>query len=218
MADIFEFWSRIDRGALVHPADRAVFDRLDPSKHGFQLDCLPGCFAGSLLTASVVLLYLSPGFSPADLDDAASEDGKDYRYRCYAGNQPFRDSGPGVNWLTSRTKRFADYATVQQNFATLNIGAYHSTNVGSIETLLALPSSRVSISWAQDVLFPEAEAGKRVVLCMRAASSWGLDVGRRYNGTLFAPSVTRGGHLIKSDENMRLVEIVRDRLAHVPKR
>jgi hypothetical protein len=30
-----------------------------PEKHGFELDCLPGCFAGPLKTASVVLLYLT---------------------------------------------------------------------------------------------------------------------------------------------------------------
>jgi hypothetical protein len=213
MADIFEFWSRIDRGALIHPADKAVFDRLAPEKHGFQLDCLPGCFAGRLRTASIVMLYLSPGYSKADLDDAASEDGKDYRFRSYEGNLPFRDSGPGLKWLKSRTKVFADFSIVKPNFATLNIGAYHSTNVRSFASLLTLPSSRVSLSWAQEVLFPEAEAGKRIVICMRAAACWGLDVGRRYEGTLFAPAVNRGGYLIKNEENAQLVALVKDRLA-----
>jgi hypothetical protein len=58
--DIFEFWSQIDRGARIHPADKRVFDRMRPEKHGFRLDCLPACFTGSLRDAPVVLLYLSP--------------------------------------------------------------------------------------------------------------------------------------------------------------
>ena len=213
LIDIFDFWSHVERGTLVHPADKEVFNRLDAAKHGFRLDCLPGCFAGRLRSAPIVLLYLSPGFSPADLDDAASEDGKDYRFRSYAGDQPFRDNSPGAKWLRSRTKRFADYETVKEQFAILNIGAYHSTDVQSFASLLALPSSRVSLSWAQEVLFPQAEAGKRIVICMRSAECWGLDVGRRYGETLFAPHVNRSGHLIRNDENQRLIEIVRNRLA-----
>lgn len=209
MVDIFKFWSEVEHGTLVHPADREVFNRLDATRHGFQLDCLPGCFAGRLRSASVVLLYLSPGLSPADLTDAASEDGKEYRFRSYTGDQPFRDNGPGAKWLRSRTKSFVDFATVREKFATLNIGAYHSTNVRSFASLLALPSSRVSLSWAQEVLFPQAEAGKRVVICMRSAEYWGLDVGRQYGGTLFAPRVNRGGYLIKNDENARLVALVK---------
>src|SRR5712691_4407106 len=58
MADIFEFWSRIKRGERIHPDDKEVFDRMNPERHGFELDCLPACFAGRLKTASVVLLYL----------------------------------------------------------------------------------------------------------------------------------------------------------------
>jgi len=212
VVDIFEFWSRVQRGTLVHPADRKVFDRLDPAKHGFQLNCLPGCFAGRLRSAPIVLLFLSPGYSETDVTDAESDDGKNYRFRSWQGDAPFREVGPGKKWLESRTRIFADFSTVRQSFATLNIGAYHSRDVRSFASLLALPSSRVSLSWAQETLFPQAEAGERIVICMRSAAYWGLEVGRLYRGTLFAPHVNRGGHLIKNDENKRLVEIVKSRL------
>jgi hypothetical protein len=82
----------------------AMLFRLDAERHGFQLQCLPGCFAGRLRTAPLVLLYLSPGFSEDDVADAQSEDGKDYRLRSWQGNEPFRDHGPGRSWLESRTK------------------------------------------------------------------------------------------------------------------
>jgi hypothetical protein len=89
--------------------------------------------------------------------------------------------------MLSRTKNFGDYETVKNKIALLNIGAYHSADVRSFGSLLALPSSRVSLGWAQEVLFPDAEAGKRVVICMRSASCWGLERGRKYGKSLFAP-------------------------------
>ncbi len=76
MTDIFEFWSRIERGAHVHPADVKTFERMDAERHGFQLECLPGCFAGRLKTAPIVLLYLSQGFIDSDIADAASKEGQ----------------------------------------------------------------------------------------------------------------------------------------------
>jgi hypothetical protein len=213
VTDIFEFWSQIKRGACVHPADVKAFKRMDAERHGFQLDCLPGSFAGKLRTAPIVLLYLSPGYSPDDVDDAKTKEGKDYRFRSWGGNEPFRDHGPGEKWLASRTKSFCGYETVKHNFAVLNIGAYHSKDVKSYSSLLALPSSRISISWAQEVLFPEAEAGRRVVICMRAAAYWGLDTGRKYKGTLFAPPVNRSGHLLSGPEKNAISQVVRRRVA-----
>ena len=213
MTDIFEFWSHIRRGENIHPADEKVFARLDPRKHGFRADCLPACYGGRLRSAPVVLLYLSPGFSEGDLKDAASDEGKDRYLRRWAGNEPHRSEGAGSKWLKSRTKCFADYKTVSDKVATLNIGAYHSTDVRSYSALLALPSSRVSLSWAQNVLFPEAESGKRIVICMRSAAYWGLDTGRTYGESLFAPYVNRAGYLKKSDENQKIVEKVRAALS-----
>src|SRR5712671_5086241 len=76
MADIFEFWSQIKRGETIHPADREVFSRINPNKHGFQLDCLPACYGGKLKTAPVVFLFLSPGYSEFDREDAQSDAGQ----------------------------------------------------------------------------------------------------------------------------------------------
>ncbi|MEY9634111.1 hypothetical protein ABIF66_002340 [Bradyrhizobium japonicum] len=67
MADIFKFWSTIGRSDTVHPLDKPVFARLN-SSHGFDFRCLPSNIGGKLRTAPIVLLYLSPGFSKADVD------------------------------------------------------------------------------------------------------------------------------------------------------
>jgi len=125
MVDIFEFWSRIKRDEHIDPADKDVFGRMNPEKRGFELDCLPACFAGRLKTATVVLLYLSPGHDQAISDDAKAEETKDYYFRRYRGDEPFRDTGLGKSWIESRTKIFADYATIKKHFALFNIGAYH---------------------------------------------------------------------------------------------
>jgi hypothetical protein len=215
IADIFEFWSQIGRGESVHPGDRKVFDRMDSKKHGFRLDCLPSSFGGRLRDAPVVLLYLSPGFGEQDVIDAQTDEGKDYYVRRWRGYEPVRDIKS--NWMLSRTKNFGDYETVKNKIALLNIGAYHSADVRSFGSLLALPSSRVSLGWAQEVLFPDAEAGKRVVICMRSASCWGLERGRKYGKSLFAPEVNpRSGYLLNNDDNKHLVHMVQKRLTDSP--
>jgi hypothetical protein len=119
MMDIFEFWSQIKRGETVHPADRKIFTRINPEKHGFQLDCLPASYGGKLKTAPVVFLFSSPGYSEFDLEDAQSEEGKEYYLRRWTGEEPFRDHGRGKAWLLSRTKIYAPYEIARHYVATI---------------------------------------------------------------------------------------------------
>jgi len=215
MTDIFKFWSRIDRGSRIHPDDEHVFARLGAQKHGFDLRCLPAAFGGPLKSAKVVLLFASPGLSSKlDLRDAKTVKGRDYYMRRWKGREPFRGEGDGSKWLASITNRFGEYNEVRKRIAVLNIGAYHSPRVKDWRALMSLPSSRVSLNWAQTVLFPRAESGEVVVMCMRAATSWGLERGRKYPGTLFAPFVNvQNGYLVHSVTNDRLVDVVKERLA-----
>ena len=98
-------------------------------------------------------------------------------------------------WWESRTKCYGPWEELQSKIAILNIGAYHSKKFKDRPLLAALPSSRVSLDWAQRVLFPSAIRGDRVVVCLRAAKFWGLTEGERYGRALFAPFVTRRGHM-----------------------
>jgi hypothetical protein len=216
-SDIFDFWSRIKRGERIHPDDRPVFARMNPERHGFKLDCLPCCFAGPLLTAPVVLLYLSPGYDRkgGDEADAESEEGKDYYFSRWKGSQPLRDGGPGTVWSKRRTKSFGDYEVVRNKIAILNIGAYHSTKMESYASMLALPSSRVVLDWSQNHLFPEAEKGNRVVICMRSHAYWGLEAGKKYGGTLLSPKTTRDGLLPRTDQDA-IIRIAQQRLGMLP--
>jgi hypothetical protein len=201
-ADIFKFWAEIEAGAMKHPADAAVLARVD---HGLDLKCLPAAFAGPLRTAPIVLLYLSFGLHEMDRVEARSDEGRARYMRMRKGYEPL--PGPdehltGHRWWSSRTRAFGDWEDLRDQVAVLNICAYHSRTFRDYGLLAALPSSRVSLGWAQSVLFRQAEAGERVVICLRASKYWGLKAGRKYGRSLFAPEVTRSGFM-KSSVSVR---------------
>lgn len=210
--DIFKFWD-IPVKAGPHPADREVLKRVE---HNFDLKCLPGCFAGPLKTAHVVLLYLSPKLSDQDYIDAKTRRGQDRYRRVRLGNEPLvgpEDHESAWKWWSSRTKSFGYWQDLRTKVAVLNIGAYHSKIFADEPLLAALPSSRVSIDWAQSVLFPEAIAGRRVVICLRSAQFWGLQQGKRYGKALFAPNTNRSGFMLKNEMREQVILKVRSVLA-----
>lgn len=216
MTDIFKFWSQVQEADREHPADREVLARV---KHGFDLARMPGCFVGQLRTAPVVLLYLSPGWSEHGHVDRLSKSDKERAIRKHGGNEPIPDlDRPGIRWLASRTKCFGPWNVVRPHVAVLNIGAYHSKTFEDKPLLAALPSSRMSLSWAQDVLFPQAVRGERVVVCMRAARFWGLEVGNRYGEALFTPEVVRGGYMKRSELREQVIEAVKAAIAKAAER
>ena len=196
--DLFDFWSLIGPSECIHPADRDVFDRVK-DRHGFNLHCLPACFMGPLRTAPVVLLFLSFGFHDEDLVEAKSERGQNRYMKMRLGDQPL--PGPEEHtvawkWCVSRTKCFGRWEDLRTKIAVLEIGAYHSRTFKDDPLLAALPSSRASLDWSQAVLFPQAIAGERAVVCLRSSRFWGLQEGKHYERSLYAPRVTRGGHML----------------------
>ena len=151
---------------------------------------------------------MSPGLAPQDEIMATTREGQDTYVRRRQGEEPLPNlDTPAGKWWTERTRCFGlDHAVIARHVAILNIGAYHSKEMNDTELLAALPSSRVCLDWAQGVLFPEAESKKRVVICLRAAKFWGLKSGQRYEGTLFAPPVTRGGHMIRGASRDEVID------------
>ena len=208
-ADIFDFWADVPGDARVHPSDQPVFARygsVEAPGHGFDLRCLPLPFGGPLRTARVVLLFQSPGQSPQDVDEANTPEA----HARYQKQREGRASlvGPDEHnaawrWWAERTKRFGDWRELRDKIAYLNIGAYHSPTFRDLPVLAALPSSRAALGWAQTVLFPQAEHGERVVVCLRSAQFWGLGKRRRCGKDLYAPEVGRGGHIVGKGERAK---------------
>ena len=215
MRDIFDFWAECPFDARIHPQDKPVFDRSFLGHMGFDLNCLPAGFAGRLRSAPVVLLYLSPGWAQADVDEASNEAAQ----RRYAdrrkGDRPLdsKEGHPGHHaWWSSRTKVFGSENVVREKVAILNLGAYHSKAFQAHHGLAALPSCRVALDWAHTVLFPQALKGEKTVVCMRSATSWGLKTGENYEGTLFAPPTVRGGHMIHGEDREKVIAAVKARI------
>ena len=200
--DIFDFWAEVAPGDRTHPKDRDVLARID---HGFNLECLPSGFSGPLRSAPVVLLYLSPGFKPQDVVEANTLEGKTRYVGMRTGLQALpgpEDFYPAWKWWESRTKIFGPWTHLRDKIALLNLGGYHSENVKNPNMLLSLPSYQVAKNWAKDILFPQAEQGDRVVVCMRSVRLWGFDSKpRRYGKALFVPKFTRSGHMHKTGEH-----------------
>jgi hypothetical protein len=193
--DIFEFWAEMPEGKYEHPADLSVLERME---HSFSRDCVAGPYNGRLRTAPVVLLFLSPGLDESDPAHSASVLGCRYYAEKQTGNHdlPTETEHPSAyRWLNRIIKQFGvSYEQARSNIATLNIGAYKSKTFDDWAMLAALPSSRVCLDWAQSVLFPQAEAGERTVVCLRSPKYWGLRVGTS-NGSLFCPEYVRSGDM-----------------------
>jgi hypothetical protein len=200
---IFTFWSRIGPTAKIHPADQYVFRRVGKRGHRLRLKCLPCPFAGRLKDALVVFLFLSPGFSSRDLKDAKTRRGQAHYSKKRKGLQPWSEQDAGAEWLKKILKMFElDFEAARNKVAVLDIGAYHSKEFRDYPLLAALPSSRVSLEWAQGVLFPQAIRGERVVVCLRSAHFWGLERGTNL-GRLFVPDVTRGGRMRRTTHTQK---------------
>jgi hypothetical protein len=210
MSNIFEFWSQIGKADRIHPADKPIFARLK-SSHGFDLRCLPSNISGPLRNAPVVLMYLSPGFSELDPQIAKTKAGQEHFAQQRTGLAPLLDLNPAASrWRKSRLKFLgSDPEVFPTKVSVINIGAYHSKEFKDHHILAALPSSRTMLDWAQSVLFPQAERGERLVVCMRSANFWGLEPGCRYGKALFSPLTTRSGHMCEGtikDSIVRLAQ------------
>lgn len=213
MNSLIEFWRDVPGDATWHPADYDVLHRVN---HGFQLDCLPGPFNGRLKTAPIVLLALSPGYLPSDSVYAASAEGQDYYARSRNGDCDLPSAAEhegSQGWSKRIIKQFGvDYDDARSKIAFVNMGAYKSKNFNDWPMLSALPSCRAALSWAQSDLFPQAEAGDRIVICLRSAKYWGLHEGV-FGESLFVPKFTRGGIMCHGPLRDHIVDRVRGAIA-----
>lgn len=209
--DLINYWKTLSLSAKYHPDDKEVLKRF---KGGFfDLRCLPFCFFGPLKRAPIVLLYLSPGRNQLDLREARSSFGRRRVANARSGEEPIptlKQHAAIWNWWKQRVM-FIGIAPdeLRSKVAVLNIGAYHSTSFDDYSFLASLPSSRLCLDWAQSVLFPQAIAGERVVICLRSAPFWGLKLGEHYGKSLFAPRVNRGGHMMKCAMRDKIVRAAR---------
>ena len=208
MDDIFSFWSGLsEEKARIHPRDKKVFTRLNPS---FEHPYFAEPFRGRLQTAPVVLLFLSPGLHERDLSASAQEPTYYSRQREGHCDLPTECEHQTARiWGAKIVKQFGvDYETARSKIAVLNISPYRSKEFDDWHLLAALPSARVILGWAQTVLFPEAEEGKRIVVCLRSSACWGLGP-PKFGKSLYAPKCTRGGMMLRGGDRDEIVSAVK---------
>jgi hypothetical protein len=107
------------------------------------------------------LLFLSPGFAEDDRAHANSGAGQAYYVRLRRGSCDLpskQERETARRWAKPIIRQFGlDYDAIRSEIAFLNIGAYKSKDFRDWKMLTALPSCRVTLDWAQSVLFPQAE-------------------------------------------------------------
>jgi hypothetical protein len=196
--DFLQFWAEAIPSLQVHPADAVM---LESNRHKFALDTLVGPFMGPVCTAPVVLLALNPGLVGGEEQAEANIlEVREQMAHNLGGEAPlptFKTNPAGRKWTEGRLAQFAvRYEPAASKVAFVNLMPYRSRN-GSDDISLSehLKSCRQVKAWARDTLFPEAEAGRRVVVCLRSARLWGLEPGNQRGISLFAPKVTRGGFM-----------------------
>jgi hypothetical protein len=200
--DIFDFWREVPGDARCHPLDEKVLARVD---HQFNLECLLGPYMGRLQTAPVVLLFLSPGFDVDAIAHGKSPDGVRYYTRQRDGFADLpcpEEHGAAHRWILRVLKQFeVDWSDARSKVAFLNISPYKSKDFKDGPMLASLPSCRAALDWAQSVLFPQAERGERLVVCLRSAAYWGLGRKSAAKGSLIVPNFTRSGVIFRSERD-----------------
>jgi hypothetical protein len=201
--NFFDFWARAiasvsaSAGTQVHPDDRVT---LATNSHEFVLDALIGPWMGPLRTAPVVLLTLNGGIGDGgevERREASFPDARAWMAKNLEGNSSlpsFATNPGGRRWTEGKLAQFGlSYESAASKVSFVNLIAYRSKN-GAKDMRMAdrLPSSLMLKSWMRDTLFPEAEAGRRIVVCLRSARPWGLDPETPTRGeSLFVPKFNR---------------------------
>jgi hypothetical protein len=216
---LLEHWAKATPDHLhIHPDDS---DALRSNNHQFELGALVGPWMGPLRTASVVLLYLNPRIHPAntgeEVKSAQNSETREEMIRTLHGSAPlfsFKTNPKGLEWTTARLGQFViTYEAASSKVAFLNLMPYRSTDGSEDARMIKLlKSSRLMLEWANDTLFPEARAGKRIVVCLRSARLWNLQTGTREGEALYAPRVTRGGFMHRGSMRDEIAKAVRQRV------
>jgi hypothetical protein len=204
--NFLRFWAKAIPNVQVHPDDVAA---LDGNRHDLARDVLVGPFMGPVRAAPVVLLTLNGGLGKEGVEqrEATIPSAREEMARNLLGDAPlpsFATNPGGREWTERLLAQFGlCYESAAPKVAFINLIPYRSMS-GSQDMRMAklLPSSRMVLAWAHDTLFPEGEAGKRVVVCLRSARAWGLDPDTPQRGqSLFTPYFNRRGIMCHVDRN-----------------
>jgi hypothetical protein len=196
--DFLWFWAKALPSLQIHPDDA---EALKSNRHTLALDTLVGPFMGPVRTAPVVLLTLNPGFSGVEQGEAKTLAVRELMAQNLGGDAPlppFTYNPKGREWTERRHTQFGlSYEAASSKVAFVNLIPYRSKEgAKDMHMVERLESIRLVRAWTQEALFPEAEAGERVVVCLRSARAWGLEPDTQRGLSLFTPKFNRAGFML----------------------
>jgi hypothetical protein len=167
------------------------------------------------------LLTLNGGFNGIERHEAAIPAVREAMARNLYGDAPlpsFATNMKGREWTERRLGQFGlSYEVAASKVAFVNLIPYRSTEgAKDMHMTERLESVRLVRAWARDTLFPETEAGKRVVVCLRSARAWGLDPDTQRGQALFAPKFNRAGYMLHGPMREKVGLAVRRAVGLVP--
>ena len=156
---------------------------------------------GPVRTAPVVLLTLNGGLNGVEWDEAKIPAVRELMAQNLGGDVPlptFATNPAGRAWTERRLAQFGlSYEVASTQVAFVNLIPYRSREGAKDSRMIErLESARLVRAWARDTLFREAEAGKRVVVCLRSARNWGLEPDTQRGVSLFTPRFNRAGFML----------------------
>ena len=183
----------------VHPDDAPV---LNATRHRLETNTLIGALMGPVRTARVVFLTLNPGSSGVEAAEAQRPEVREEMRRILGGDAPlpsFKTNPGGRVWTQRILTQFGvRYEAAADKVAFVNLVPYRSGGLDSKDRRLIpqLPTVKMVRRWTCDTLFPEARAGKRIVVCIVSHREWGFEPGTQQGISLFAPKCTRRQYIL----------------------
>jgi hypothetical protein len=217
--------------SVVHRSwNRFIRDRhFGERDYRFHLGLLPQPYAGDPASASVVILSLNPGLSPADYFGEFRV--PEFRRALLANLRQRRESSafpnlwldPLFSWhsgfkywhekLRKVIDRLAERHSVARSealrlvsgrVASLELYPYHSARFDMPSSLAQqLWSAKLARSFAHDVLLPRVRSGKAIIVITRHASAWGLSPRRGI--IVYGRGESRGAHLTPNSRGGRAI-------------
>ena len=215
---LMRFWDRDiqrdRRGWLVHPDDAPHLQVPLPPLLEAGLRLPPAPVTGTLVNGFIHLLALNPGHTPEDDERAATEEGQRWWRDMRSGRVPYEPAGN--RWFVRKLAWLGPWHEVAPYAVKLNRFAYSSSEApGPVRKVLRqLPSSRLMLEWASDVLFPAARRGECVVFVTRSHDEWGLVRDRDEGAGLFCSFLPRQA-VPRLEDQGRIAAVVREVIGRV---
>lgn len=194
--DLPTYWGRMHRSALgwTHPDDERV---LGSEPHTFNLQYPPPAFVGNVTSAKVIILVANGGYDPRVTPrefEAPSSETLYLQRLTQPTTAKWSEVAPYYGRVNYAAMLFSGLA------AAVNLCAYRSPKISqepaNRRVIRNLPSARYNQDWLANTVFPQAEAGERLIVGKRCGL-WDLPTSIKHSRGYIADPAPVSPHLSK---------------------